>query len=279
MVIFPRFPQYNGCVGDLKSMMAETGGYRTDPGARRSALYRCLRLLRLPFILYPGTLGVILRSSRMASRGLYGDDEWAWSSLDVLRELEKAGVDFDVSGLDNIRRVPGAAVFVANHMSTLETFILPGLIRPSKPVTFVVKESLMTFPIFGPVMRSRDPIPVGRANPRDDYAAVMEGGANRLGEGISMVIFPQTTRAAVFNPAEFNSLGIKLARRARAPVIPVAVKSDAWLNGRRLKDFGPLGRERKVYVRFGEPLAVEGTGAAQHALVVDFISRSLAEWK
>ncbi len=259
-------------------VMASAAGYRTDPGMRRSALYRCLRTARLPFILYPGTLGVILRSSRMASRGFYDDEAWARSSHDTLRELEKAGVDFDVDGLDNIRRAPEAAVFVANHMSILETFALPGLIRPSKPVTFVVKESLMTFPVFGPVMRSRDPIPVGRANPRDDYAAVMEGGVKRLGQGISVIIFPQTTRASVFNPEGFNSLGIKLARRARAPVIPVAVKSDAWLNGRRLKDFGPLGRERKVRISFGEPLAVEGHGAAEHARVVDFISSRLEKW-
>ena len=39
---------------------------------------------------------------------------------------------------------------------------------PGRPVTFVVKESLETMPIFGPVMRSRKPVTVGRENPRED---------------------------------------------------------------------------------------------------------------
>ena len=37
------------------------------------------------------------------------------------------------------RGLDGPAVIVGNHMSTLETFALPGLVVPFKPLTFVVK--------------------------------------------------------------------------------------------------------------------------------------------
>jgi 1-acyl-sn-glycerol-3-phosphate acyltransferase len=200
------------------------------------------------------------------------------SSLETLRGLESAGVVFEISGMDNVRAPSGPAVFIGNHMSTLETWVLPCLIQPWKDVTFVVKKSLVDYPVFGPVMRSRDPITVGRANPREDYAAVLEGGARRLEEGRSLIIFPQTTRSALFDPAQFNSMGVKLARRAGVPVVPVALKTDAWENGRRLKDFGKVVPSRPVHIRFGEPMAVSGTGAEQHARVVEFITASLAEW-
>jgi 1-acyl-sn-glycerol-3-phosphate acyltransferase len=40
-------------------------------------------------------------------------------------------------------------------MSTLETFVLPYLIAPHRPMTFVVKKSLVEYPVFKHVMRAR----------------------------------------------------------------------------------------------------------------------------
>ena len=45
--------------------------------------------------------------------------------------------------MENIARDPAPVVFIGNHMSTLETMVLPGLIAPHREVTFVVKESLV----------------------------------------------------------------------------------------------------------------------------------------
>ena len=49
---------------------------------------------------------------------------------------------------------------------------------------------------------------------------------------ISVWVFAQTTRELLLDPKKFNTLGIKLAKRARVPVIPVAVKTDAWGMGK-----------------------------------------------
>jgi len=85
-------------------------------------------------------------------------------------------------------------------MSILETFVLPCLIQPHRDVTFVVKESLITYPLFGQVMRSRQPVVVGRDNPREDLKTVLEEGQKRLEANISIIIFPQTTRSVEFDP-------------------------------------------------------------------------------
>jgi 1-acyl-sn-glycerol-3-phosphate acyltransferase len=120
---------------------------------------------------------------------------------------------------------------------------------------------------------------VGRDNPREDLKTVLEEGQKRLEEGISIVIFPQTTRSAEFDPKKFNSLGVKLAKRCNAPVVPFALKTDAWGLGRRLKDFGPIRPEKTVHIHFADPLMVRGSGKEEHSAVVAFIEKKLAAWR
>jgi len=214
-----------------------------------------------------------------ALRGLYDDDCWVHGSLRVLRTLESVGVLIEVENLDVTRHIEGPVVFIANHMSTLETFVVPCLIQPWKKITFIVKESLLTFPFFGRVMRAREPIAVGRKDPKSDLRTVLEEGTARLASGSSIVVFPQTTRSERFVPEKFNSMGIKLAKRAGVPVVPLALKTDAWAPGRFLKDFGPVDPARKVHFAFGEPVAVEGSGRGQHDQVIGFIQKKLNQWE
>jgi len=249
------------------------GGYRTD--RRRPSIFaRTLPGLR--FYLFAGP--IVWLAGHRAGRGDYDDAAWSRSSLAILRALEGAGVRIEITGVDHFRTLDGPCVFVGNHMSTLETFVLPTVIRSWRPVTFIVKKELTDYPIFGPVMRSRDPVVVGRTNPRDDLKAVLEGGTERLRAGISIVVFPQTTRTPVFDPAAFNSIGIKLAKRAQVPVVPIALKTDAWGNGRLFKDIGRIDPAKTVHIEFGAPLRVQGTGAAEHQRVVDFIEERLRVW-
>ena len=142
----------------------------------------------------------------------------------------------------------------------------------------MVKESLLKYPFFGPVLGSREPIVVGRSNPREDLVAVLEGGEARLKQGRSVIVFPQSTRSSVFDPAHFNTIGVKLAKRAGVPVIPVALKTDAWGNGNLLKDFGPVDVKKTIHFEFGAPMRIEGTGKAEHQQITEFIINRLGVW-
>ena len=44
----------------------------------------------------------------------------------------------------------------------------------------------------------------------------------------------------VFDPTLFNSLGNKLAKRNNVPVIPLALITDAWGNGKYIKEAGKI---------------------------------------
>jgi len=266
----------NTIITGLETGYFGSGSYDT-PSTGKLNLWQKFRLNNtLYFILKYA--GAVLRTRKEAKRGVYGDKEWADSSFYIFRFIEKAGGMFHITGMENIIKESGPVLFIGNHMSTLETMILPGIISPLRKVTFVVKESLVQHPLFGDVMRSRNPIVVGRTDPRKDFEAVMDGGMERLSKGISIIIFPQSTRSLEFKPGEFNSLGVKLAKKAGVKVVPVALKTDFWGNGKLIREIGPIDRHKPIYIRFGEPFPVTGNGKEENQKIIDFIQSSLNEW-
>ncbi len=255
---------------------AGQNSYRTDPDRPRSIFSKIF--LRPKITFYFQVFWIIWKNSRKALKGKYPAEKWAESSFEVIHALENIGAFIEISGLEHLKNFDGPAVFISNHMSTLETLVLPSIIQPLKPVTFVVKENLVKMPVFGAIMRSRDPILVGRTNAREDLRAVLEGGTEKLRNGQSIVIFPQSTRSFAFKSEEFNSLGIKLALKANVPVVPIALKTDAWGIGKRIKDFGPIDISKKIHVAFGEKLIIQDRGADQHQKVISFITERLNFW-
>jgi 1-acyl-sn-glycerol-3-phosphate acyltransferase len=230
------------------------------------------------FTFYYSLFFIVLKASRVARKGLYTDSAWIESSHQVLQALENIGVTIEVSGVTHLKVADGPIIIVGNHMSMMETLLLPGIVQPLKPLTFVVKESLLDYPIFKYVMRSRNPIALTRTNPRQDLKTVMTEGVSRLKNSISIIVFPQTTRSHEFDPSQMSSIGVKLAKKAGVTIVPLALKTDCWENGRKLKDFGKINTNKTAYFAFGEPIVIEGKGGAEQEQINEFISAKLSEW-
>lgn len=214
-----------------------------------------------------------------AKNDRYNTEDWAFSSYRVLQALESAGVSIEVSGLEHLERLESPCVIIGNHMSMMETVILPAIVLPLQRIAFVIKESLLHYPVFKHVMRASRPIAVTRNNPRQDLKTVMGEGMDRLHEGISVVVFPQTTRSTDFNPEQFSTIGVKLAQKAGVPVVPLALKTDSWTNGHLLKDFGRILPRKRVHIAFAPPVQVEGKGQEAQQEVIAFIQGKLGEWR
>jgi 1-acyl-sn-glycerol-3-phosphate acyltransferase len=221
---------------------------------------------------------IVNHAARLAKRGIYNDEQWCGSSYRILKAIENVGTSMEVKNLDKLTRLSDPCIIVGNHMSTLETFLLPYLICPYKKVTFVVKEALTTYPIFKHVMISRNPVVVGRDNPKQDFLTVMNEGIKRINEGYSVVVFPQTTRMVEFDREQFNSIGVKLARKAGVPIVPLALKTDCWGNGSLIKDFGKIDPHKSINFEFGDPLEVQGTGKFQQEFIIEHIQNCLTRW-
>jgi 1-acyl-sn-glycerol-3-phosphate acyltransferase len=206
------------------------------------------------------------------------NERWLTASIRCLKAVESAGGRLNVSGLEAVSKHRGPLVYIANHMSILETIILPSLTLTFNDVTFIIKDELRKYPLIGRVMKALNLIAVYRQNPREDLKIVLNEGQNRIRQGCSVVIFPQATRSKIFDEKIFNTLGVKLARKAGVPVVPIALKTDFHGNGRWIKDIGPIHPDRPLYFKFGEPMPVVGNGQATHKRVVKFIAQNLSAW-
>ncbi len=258
---------------NVSTVSYHEGAYHSPP-----ATVGVLRRTFPTAALYPRFLRNVWRSAALARRGHYDYDDWVASSVDVIRTLEQVGVRLQVSGIQHLQGVQGGAVIIGNHMSTLETMVLPAFIGSIRRVTFILKDSLFHTPIFRDIVKTIDAIGVSRTHPRADLKVVLEEGKQRLAKGTSIVVFPQTTRSLEFDATQFSSIGVKLAQRANVPVIPLALCTDAWANGKWLKDLGTIDPSRPARFAFGEPFLVEGRGADEHKRVLEFIEGQLNTW-
>lgn len=227
---------------------------------------------------YTRTLAIVCEAA-WRTRGGYSMAQWAADSQTFMRRAEAAGVRFVIENASAYAKLDGPCVVVANHMSTMETFCLPGILAPHKPVAYVLKRSLTRYPVFNRVVNAIEPIAVDRVNPREDFKTVMDEGQERLKRGISVIVFPQTTRTPGLDRSAFNTIGIKLAKKAGVPVLPLALKTDAWGVGSLIKDYGFIRPELPVRFCFGEPIRVDGAGRNEHEEVMEFIHWKLEAWK
>lgn len=261
---------------NMRDLLTATGAYTTPADLRRSLAARCLGWLDAWY--YLQLVRVLHSGSRSVRRGTFTGEVWFDHGMWTLRVVEACGGRVTFEGFENVMGVPGPFVYISNHMSLLETLLLPASLSLVGPVTPVVKESLLDYPMLGWVLKEVKAIAVTRRNPREDLQQVLRRGTESLERGVSVVLFPQATRSVELDLSAFNSLGVKLAARAGVRVVPVALRTDFHGNGRRFKDMGPIDRSRPVRIRIGSPIVAAGRTREAHAEVLDFVSGALTEW-
>lgn len=250
--------------------------YHTADGDNRTLLGRFLPA-RAAFFLY--LVRLVRRGGIEARRGAFTDQVFVERSEQLVQYIEWCGGRVHVEGLEHVHGSASPVVVASNHMSLLETFMFPAMLLPSRPVVFVVKQALMNTPYMKWIMGARNSISVGRRNPREDLRTLMAEGVDYLRDGVSVCVFPQSTRSAGFDSSAFNTVGIKLAERSGTSIMPVAVKTDFLGCGRLVRDFGPVDPSKPLHVCFGEPIEVTRANAkAAHTQTVEFIRSRLSAW-
>ena len=205
---------------------------------------------------------------------------WALCCFKTFQKAEKFGIKVTVDGWENRKDYKGPVVYLANHMSTLETIMLPPILLTYGPFNVFVKASLSRLPALKRAAAHMGLIPLGRKSPREDLMQVFNEGVARIREGNSVLIFPQGSRERVFSRKLYSSIGAKLAEKAGVPVIPIAVKTDCSPtrpNGKGwFKDFGTVDPSKEIRLRCGPPIS--GSSKEMHQKVFDWIKAQLEEW-
>ena len=205
---------------------------------------------------------------------------WAICCFKTVQKSEKFGIKVTADGWKNRKDYKGPVVYLSNHMSTLETIMLPPVLLTYGPFNVFVKASLSRLPALKRAAAHMGLIPLGRKSPREDLMQVFNEGVARIKEGRSILIFPQGSRERVFSRKLYSSIGAKLAEKAGVPVMPIAVKTDCeptrpggkgWF-----KDFGTVDPTKEIRLRCGPPIT--GTAKEMHQKVFDWIKAQLEEW-
>lgn len=141
----------------------------------------------------------------------------AWCSMAVVLTKYVAGIRYRVTGQDNIPDQP--CVILAKHQSTWETFFLSSYFYP---LSQVLKRELLRIPVFGWSMAMAKPIAIDRSQPKEALRQLAQQGAERLQQGIWLLIFPEGTRVPDGQIGKFSRGGAALAVNAGLPVLPIA---------------------------------------------------------
>ena len=262
----------------FREELLRTGGYRTAPERKAPAPRKKSWLTTLGFTW--SVFSVFPKCAISEALRRLEPNKWARYCFASLQKAEKYGTDVIMDGWDNRKNYDGPVVYLANHMSTLETVMLPFVLLTYGPIGTVVKQSLSHLPFLTRAAAHMGLIPIGRTSPREDLMTIFNVGCERIAKGISIHIYAQGTRQPVFARKGWSSIGTKLAEKAGVPVVPIAVKTDieptrpgakGWF-----KDFGTVDPAKTIRLSCGPVLT--GKSKEMQQASFDWIKSRLDEW-
>lgn len=262
----------------FREELLRTGSYATAPDhmppkPRKPGRYTTFRFCWNTFSVFP-------RSSIAETFGYLTTDLWAHDCFRSVQIAERFGIPFYAEGWNNRRDYKGPVVYLANHMSTLETILLPFMVLTYGPFSTVVKRSLAYIPGLVKASAHLGLIPIGRVNPREDLMTIFKVGGERIARGESVLIFAQGRRLPVFKRKDWSSIGTKLAEKMDVPVVPIAVKTDVmptrpggkgWF-----KDFGTVDPTKEIRLACGP--VMKGPSRETVKTSFDWIKAKLDSW-
>ncbi len=141
---------------------------------------------------------------------------------------------------------PGIRLYAAKHQSMYETMELVAILGGP---AVLVKRELAQIPLWGWAAMRWGVIPVDRAGSAAALRAMMREAEEAMGEGRSLLIFPEGTRVAVGESPPLRSGFAGLYRLLKVEVVPVAVDA-----GRLWPRQSFVKRAGTVTFRFGAPV-------------------------
>ncbi len=138
---------------------------------------------------------------------------WARSILNI------CCVPVQIEGIENLN-IDGSCILMPNHQSNFDIPVLLGCL----PVQFrwLAKAELFKIPIFGRGMRGCGYISIDRSNRKSAFRSLAEA-AQKIRNGVSVLIFPEGTRSWDGEIQPFKKGGFMLSVDAGVPIIPIVI--------------------------------------------------------
>ena len=138
---------------------------------------------------------------------------WARSILAI------SGIDVTVNGLSNVDPAK-SYIYMSNHQSNVDIWVLLAHL----PVQFrwLAKAELFKIPILSRSMRAAGYISIDRSNKQSAFNSI-DQAAEKIKEGVSVMIFPEGTRSLDGKIRSFKKGGFVLAVKSGVPIVPVII--------------------------------------------------------
>jgi 1-acyl-sn-glycerol-3-phosphate acyltransferase len=147
---------------------------------------------------------------------------WGRNLLKITR------IPVQVEGLEHL--APGQAyVFAANHRSNFDIFALLSVL-PGR-FLWVAKKSLFEIPFLGQALSRMGSISVDRENLRSAVQSLDRATAI-VKRGVSLIIFPEGTRAMSRELLPFKKGVFIMAIKAGQPIVPVSISGTRFIQPR-----------------------------------------------
>jgi len=159
-------------------------------------------------------------------------------------------VHVGVRGLANIKP-DKSYVYMANHQSNFDIPVLLGYL----PVQFrwLAKAELFKIPVFGRAMLGAGYVEIDRFNRKSAFESI-EKAAQRMKDGVSVMIFPEGTRSKDGSVQPFKKGGFVMAIQSGVPIIPVILRGTWPIMAKSSLRINPGDVEMEI----GEPIDTSG---------------------
>lgn len=179
------------------------------------------------------------------------------------------GVEVVVTGEENL--TPGQAyVFCSNHLSLIDTPLVFGYL----PWEFriLARKGLWSVPFLGWHLHRAGHMPVARDDARAGLRNLAEA-AERVKQGMSVVIFPEGGRSPDGAMAEFKPGAAYVALKAGAPIVPFCIVGTREVH----REGTPTLHPGRVEMHLGRPIPTDGWSLRDARELIECVRKQVGE--
>jgi 1-acyl-sn-glycerol-3-phosphate acyltransferase len=160
-------------------------------------------------------------------------------------------------------------VYCANHQSNVDPPVLYRAVHPRLHVLY--KHEIDRIPLLARAFRMAGFIPIDRHN-KESALRSIEAGASSLRSGHSFLIFPEGTRSKTDQLLPFKKGGFRMAIKAGAPIVPVAISG-----GRAAMVRGSfIIRPVTLTIRVGRPVETRAVDVEARDVLIERVRHEIA---
>jgi 1-acyl-sn-glycerol-3-phosphate acyltransferase len=178
------------------------------------------------------------------------------------------GVKVEMEGLEELN-CQGPYIFMSNHQGSYDIFALLGHL----PFQFkwLAKKELFSIPFFGWAMAAAGYISIDREGTRDTVVAMNEA-AEKIRDGMSVVIFPEGSRSSDGTIQPFKKGGFSLAIKSKVPIVPIAISGSREIMPKEKLTVVP----GEIHMRIGHPIETQDCSIKDRVSLMEEVRASIA---